>query len=188
MKFSHPPCPHLPPIDHPIRATVLRELGTDRGPLFYDRALECAQSLWRRGVPAQALLLINRAHGADLQTDDRHPMGETYAAAAWILANRDPERFIGNPRRHYQHLATRMVEPRKTLRSWRAWAMWAIAREVDPSWPADERQLADELIHEPSLEEIAGALHQYGLPGEAAAWQSVRVKVTAPCYNEASAL
>lgn len=160
----------------------------DRGPAFYLRALECAQSLWQRNVPAQALLLINRAHGADLENDSLHPIADTYAAVAWILEHRDPEKFIGNPRRHYQHLATRMVEPRKTLRTWRAWACWAIAKEIDPTWPADEIQFANEPVREPTIDEIFAALELHALPGEAASWEVTRARVTTSCYNDASAL
>ena len=90
----------------------MKEFGAERGVDFYERALECAQSLWLQGLPAQALLLINRALGADLRAGE--PVLERwrlpYEAAAWVMLHRDEGQFIGNPRRHYQHLATRMVE------------------------------------------------------------------------------
>ena len=167
------PCPHLPVPTRPLTAASVNEAGRDRGPAFYFLALECAQSLWLAGLPAQALLLINRALSADLSGDERilreWPM--PYAAAAWVMRHREPGHFIGNPRRHYQHLATRMAEPRKELRTWRAWACWAIARAIDPTLPADEKQLAEEGVIEPSSGEIAAHLARLGVPGETTRWR-----------------
>ncbi len=42
------------------------------------------------------------------------------------------------------HLPTRMVEPRKVLRTWRAWDCRALACRVFPEMPADEEQIAGE--------------------------------------------
>ena len=120
------PCPHLPEVGCPMRAAEMKKCGTNRDRQFYLLALECAHSLWMQGLPAQSLLLINRAFGADHAADpamcEIAPL--PYEAAAWVMKNRIEDHFIGNPRRHYQHLATRMVPPRKELRSWRAWACW----------------------------------------------------------------
>lgn len=150
-------------------------MGADRGPGFYGLALECAQALWLAGRPAQALLLVNRALSADLAGGEpapgRWPL--PYAAAAWIMQHRHADHFIGNPRRHYQHLATRMVGPRQELRTWRAWACWALACLIFPEMPADEAQLANEGITEPHPDEIRKRLQQLGLEGEAAVWQDV---------------
>lgn len=171
------PCPHLPAIDAPLRAVEMRVFGKgERGPAFYRRALECAQSLWLQGLPAQSLLQINRAMGADLAGDEtvlvEWPI--PYASAEWVMRNRRESDFIGNPRRHYQHLATRMVEPRKTQRSWRAWACWAIACEIFPEdeFPADEKQIQEEGVEEPTLEAIAIGLDQFGVPGERNSWSA----------------
>jgi hypothetical protein len=168
------PCPHLPVPNRPLTAASINQAGRDRGPEFYQLALECAQSLWLTGVPAQALLLINRAFSADLCGDELvvRTSPAPYAAAAWILRHHDPATFIGNPRRHYQHLATRMVEPRKELRTWRAWACWALARAILPDLPADEHQLAHEGVTEPAIAEIAARLDQLGWPGETEAWRA----------------
>ena len=170
------PCPHLPVIDRPIRAAVMRQFGkSDRGAAFYEQALRCAQSLWLQGVPAQALLQLNRAFGADLEKDapilDVHPL--PYAAMAWIMQQRTEDQFIGNPRRHFQHYATRMNEPRKELRTWRAWACWALACRIFPGYPGDEKQIAEEGVVEPEIDAIAGQLCQLGQPGEADLWKSV---------------
>lgn len=171
------PCPHLPEVSEPLAAAEMRAFGkSDRGPAFYRRALECAQSLWLQGLPAQSLLLINRAMGADLRGDEpilaAWPL--PYAAAAWVMKNRRKDQFIGNPRRHYQHLATRMVEPRKALRTWRAWACWRLAREIFPDDPADEKQLREEEVAEPAPDEIAEKLESFGVPGEGGIWERSR--------------
>ncbi len=162
------PCPFLPEAREALSAASMRRFGTDRGPDFYRAALECAQSLWLQGLPAQALLLINRAMGAAFDGSEPALMDwpVPYAAAAWIMRHREEEQFIGNPRRHYQHLATRMVEPRKELRTWRAWACWYLAREIFPDYPADEKQIAEEGIREPDLSEIQAGLATLGIPGE----------------------
>lgn len=175
---SLPPCPHLPTVDLPLRAGAMRRFGRgegNRGAEFYHAALETAQSLWLQGLPAQALLQINRAMGADLAGVEeillRWPM--PYAAAAWVMRERRGEQFIGNPRRHYQHLATRMVEPRKELRTWRAWACWALACRIFPEMPADRDQIEREGVVEPSVDDIAGKLAVLGDPGEAEAWLEI---------------
>jgi len=170
-------CPFLPEIEAPLKAAEMRVFGkTERGPDFYRRALECAQSLWLQGLPAQSLLQINRAMGADLAGDEpvlaEWPL--PYAAADWVMRHRRAEDFIGNPRRHYQHLATRMVGPRKTQRSWRAWACWALACEIFPvdDYPADEKQIREEGVVEPSHEAIGLGLKEFGAPGEAEVWMA----------------
>ena len=66
-----------------------------------------------------------------------------------------------------------MVPPRKEVRSWRAWACWSFSREIFPDDPADEKQIAEEGVIEPSRDEIAGQLERCGLTGEAELWQSV---------------
>lgn len=170
-----PECPFLPPVDELLTAAVTRRLGGNRGPDFYESALAYAHSLWRRGYPARALLLINRAMGCALEGDEpvlqRWPI--PYDAVAWILTHRLPGQFIGNPRRHWQHLATRMVPPRKDLRAWRAWACWHLARLAMPDLPADEAQLRDEGIREPPQATILRQLETLGHPGEAPLWAAV---------------
>ena len=144
----------------------------ERGGEFYFRALECAQSLWLQSFPAQSLLLINRAFSADLAATPEHPL--PYAAVAWIMQRQTDEAFIGNPRRHYQHLATRMVEPRAALRTARAWACWHLADAHLPqeSFPTDTEQLEKENLTIPSREDVAASLTQLGLPAETAVWEA----------------
>ena len=173
-------CPHLPAVAAPLRASAMRRFAKgDRGAGFYLAALETGQSLWLQGLPAQALLQINRAMGADLRGDEaglsEWPM--PYAAAAWVMRARRDDQFIGNPRRHYQHLATRMVEPRREQRSWRAWACWSLACRIFPEQPADEVQIEREGVVEPTSEQIAARLAKLGLPGEESLWRSVCVNL-----------
>lgn len=169
------PCPFLPRTGEVIGARVMKELGGDRGPRFYLRALECAQSLWLQGLPAQSILLLDRAFGADVGPESREVVEWPlpYAAMHWVLDSVGKEDFIGNPRRHFQHLATRMVEPRRDVRSWRAWACWLYARQLFPDLPADEKQIREEGIREPSEETIGAGLDRFGHRGESAAWRAV---------------
>lgn len=137
----------------------MREVREDAyGERFYLQALKCGQSLWQQGLPAQALLMFNRALGADLNGGEeileQWPL--PYPAIAWVMLQRSDDQFIGNPRRHFQHLATRMVEPRKARRSARAWACWLMACQVFPDCPADEKQIAEEGVVEPSGDENCG--------------------------------
>ena len=169
------PCPFLPEPEAPLGHETTKSLGRDRGPVFYEAALRYAGSLWLQGLPARTLLLINRALGADLRGDE--PILEDwpppYRAIPWILAHRPDQEFIGNPRRHYQHLATRMVEPRKELRSWRAWACWYLSTLVLPEaeFPPDRLQIETEGIREPSEEEIGRQLERLGFPREKDRWE-----------------
>ncbi|MGK0189123.1 MAG: hypothetical protein ACI9R3_004940 [Verrucomicrobiales bacterium] len=167
------PCPHLPIPASALDSSHTRLLGRERGSTFYLAALEYAQSLWLQGFPARSLLLVNRALGADLQGDEsaleEWPL--PYSAAAWIMSHRLEEQFIGNPRRHYQHLATRMVEPRKELRCWRAWACWFMACRIFPDYPADQKQIAEEGVIEPDKVTISDHLHRLGTNGETNLWE-----------------
>lgn len=169
------PCPYLPVPEEPLTASSLRSVGRDRGAVFYLLALSCAQALWLRGLPAQSILLMNRAFSADLSGTERElnqwPL--PFAGVRWVMENRSEDQFIGNPRRHFQHLATRMVEPRRELRSWRAWACWYLACECFPDFPGDEKQLLEEKVCEPSFRDIFENLRKVGLPGEAELWREV---------------
>lgn len=175
------PCPFLPDVAGPLTAASVNALGDDRGPAFYEAALRYAASLWLQGLPARAILLLNRALGADVPADSpvlrKWPL--PYAAVAWILRHARPEHFLGNPRRHWQHLATRMAGPRPELRTWRAWACWRLARLILPGLPADELQLAEEAVREPEEVEIFARLECLGLPGEAALWAEICVTFAA---------
>ncbi len=152
----------------------MHALGKDRSAAFYHTALNYAQSLWLAGFPAKTLLLINRALSCKLPEVALDGNGKPYHAVAWILLNRPADRFIGNPRRHYQHLATRMVEPHKELRAWRAWACWYLAKELlaESEFPPDMVQVRDELIIKPRRADIANQLKRLSPNDDVAAWES----------------
>ena len=175
MQPSISPCPFLPTITHTLTAACFVRIGHERGPLFYETALHYAQSLWCEGFPARALLLLNRAMGCALDGTElivqKFPM--PYRAVAWFLVEHREGQFIGNPRRHWQHLATRMSGPRCLIRTWRAWACWALAVKLMPDQPADQEQIVREGIREPTRTEIFAYLAEFGLPGEAEEWLAV---------------
>jgi hypothetical protein len=163
----------LPPPPLGLDHRHLARHGEARDAAFYLSCLEYGHALWQRGLAARAVLCLDRAMGADLTllaaaaVLAQWPM--PYAAMGWFLTHTPPEIFIGNPRVHFQHYADRMNEPRRALRSARAWACWALARRLRPEWPADPKHD----VREPTEAEIAAALVAHGLPGEAALWQSV---------------
>lgn len=119
--------------------------------------------------------MLNRAMGARLDpTLDRdlllrHPL--PYRAVGWILRHGEAGGFLGNPRRHFQHLATRMSGPDPERRTARAWACWELARRVNADWPPDLEQIESESLTEPDLEQIERDLSMHGLQGEVAEWQ-----------------
>ena len=182
------PCPFLPPpSERRFTAEDIHALGPDRSERFYHTALGYAQTLWLDGFPAKSLLLVNRALACVLRdtllnTSPDPGSGEPgyrggmapYHAKAWMIHHRPLDRFIGNPRRHYQHLATRMVEPNKALRTWRAWACWYLAKELLPEseYPSDTEQVRKERIVEPTRGQIAERLSQLSPRDDLAAWES----------------
>jgi hypothetical protein len=161
-KFINPPCPLLPSIDRLWVPRDVLKLGRDRSAVFYLASLHYAQSQWQRGLPAQAILQLNRALACPLALAEpilaEHPL--PYRAMAWMIRQQRDGQFLGNPRRHFQHLATRMVEPNKELRVWRAWACWYMAKEILPedAFPGDQEQIQAEGVVEPTWEEIAHSL------------------------------
>ncbi|MFD2257327.1 hypothetical protein ACFSSA_11630 [Luteolibacter algae] len=146
------PCPYLPQAytDRPLRH------GEGRGAGFYYDALCFAQEYWIKKKPAQAILQLNKAFSADLRGDEviLKTWPQPYAALEWIMANAadGSHGFLGNPVRHFQHLATRMSGPRREIRVRRAWCCFWIARralEGRGDFPLDGRQIAREGIHIP---------------------------------------
>jgi hypothetical protein len=165
-------CPFLPPAPNVIRPAEtrpIRESG-DRG-AYYIAALTCAQSLWLEGKPAQAILQLNHALGVELAADDpavvQWPL--PYQAKMWLFTRRHEDGFLGNPTRHYQHLASRMSGPNSKLRSWRAWACFYLSERVLPAkeYPRDNRQIDRENLSIPTWETTLDMISQLGIPGEA---------------------
>lgn len=169
--MSFPRCPHLPTPRAGMDWRVYQAHGDDRGPAFYGTCLEYAHALWHRALPARALLCLDRAMGADLSLADPviHAWPMPYAAMAWIMREVPRDLFCGNPRVHFQHYADRMNEPRRELRTARAWACWHLACRVRPELPGDPRH---EVIP-PTEEEVIQQLTSLALPGEPQLWQTV---------------
>lgn len=149
-------CPYLPPYELGRPKTH----GSDRGGAFYLDALSFAQGHWLEGKPAQAILQLNRAISADLSEDDPilSEWPWPYDALAWILekAAGGDYGFLGNPVRHFQHLATRMSGVRREVRIACAWRCFHIARRVlegKGDFPLDGKQIAREGIFIPSVRE-----------------------------------
>lgn len=104
-------CPWLPRVSTKLGPEATRQYP-DKGEAFYLAALAYAQSLWLDGKPAQAILQLNKAWMADLDGTEAalasHP--SPYRALRWIItmAKDGDSGFLGNPVRHFQHLASRM--------------------------------------------------------------------------------
>lgn len=180
------PCPYLPMPTRVLTSDDIHALGSDRSARFYDIAMEYAQVLWLAGFPAKALLLVNRALGCrlpevSLKPGDGGVKAAPYHAKAWLLWHRKPELFVGNPRRHYQHLATRMVEPHKELRTWRAWACWYLAKELLPEheYPDDAKQVREEGIVKPTRAQIADHLKRLSPNDDVEAWKDALAMIHA---------
>ena len=175
--FSFGACRFLPEVSDLYDHMVTRSLGPMKCDRYYFAALSYAQSLWRQGKPAQAILQLNKAFMSDLRGDEevleRFPA--PYAALVWILENRPEDRFLGNPVRHFQHLATRVSGDRREIRSWRAWACFHLSQRVLPGeeFSPDEEQVAMELIIFPPWEGVVEAIRRTGWRGEAEVLEEV---------------
>lgn len=165
------PCPHLPSVEGQVTAASMQAFRLDRGADFYRAALRYAQSLWLEGKPAQAILQLNKALSADLP-DPVEVLAYSpwpYDALKWILEQNTDGAFLGNPVRHFQHLASRMSGPRKEVRVWRAWACFHLSEASldSESFPRDLEQMDREGLIIPELSEVLDALEEMGWPGEA---------------------
>ncbi len=144
--------PHLPPAPADLTPAHTRQHREECGPAFYQACLEFAQSLWLQRKPAQALLQLNKSSFAE------GPF--PYAALKWFLEHREDDLFIGNPVRHFQHLATRMSGPRSEIRISRAWACFHLSKAILPAeeFPEDDSQIENEALKIPSLGEVLDSL------------------------------
>jgi hypothetical protein len=142
--------PHLPDAPPGLDPGHTRRHRRECGPLFHRACLELAQSFWQQGKPAQAILQLNKA--AFVPT-----LPAPYPALVWFLIHRRPDLFLGNPVRHFQHLASRMSGEHAPLRAWRAWACFHLAHEILPpaDFPRDEEQITHEDLLIPDLATIA---------------------------------
>lgn len=163
------PCPWLPAVSGRLEPSVTRRHGKERGAAFYHDALCYAQSQWLHGKPAQAILQLNKAWMARLDAAPEFP--PPYRALVWLLqrAGSGDFGFIGNPPRHFQHLATRMSGPDSAVRSCRAWICFHLATVAmeGMGYDRDGVQLAREGIWIPGWDHALHGIHRMGWPGEA---------------------
>ncbi len=171
--FQNPACPWLPEVYERHDGSLTRRYSEEKGPEFYAAALRYAHSQWRLGKPAQALLQLNKAWMADLgeATEVLRMLPPPYRALGWIMENAaaSGDGFLGNPVRHFQHLASRMSGPRAAVRSARAWLCFHLAETLLPSenFPRDGVQLVREGLWIPSWQCALTQVAQGGWPGEA---------------------
>ncbi len=103
------PCPFLPSCGRPLSWRDLNAHRDGQGPELYRLCLEYAQQLWLDGLPARALLAVDRALYCAVPTEAEvlreYPM--PYRTVGWMVSQ-PAEGFTGNARVHYQHLADRV--------------------------------------------------------------------------------
>ena len=170
-------CPELPSVDEVLTASTTSVYGRNFNAEFYYSSLCYAQSLWLEGKAAQALLQLNKSFMAEFGGGEEILISWPlpYGAKHWVMSHCPVEDFLGNPVRHYQHLATRMHGVRAELRGWRAWGCFHLAEKVldHASNPRDEEQIEMEKILIPSVARVLDQLERLGLPGEAGLFEEV---------------
>lgn len=199
--FVNMACPWLPEVKDVLGPAVTRRHGARRDHVFYQDALSYAQSQWQSGKPAQALLQLDKAwmwvpgrHGENPMGDPGSDPGDgrklvcelsgvadPYRALVWILrqAWRGDRGFLGNPVRHFQHLASRMSGPGAELRAWRAWACMHLAERALPGagFPRDGGQICREGLWIPAWSATLAALARLGWPDEST-WAQTAATLT----------
>ena len=141
--------PHLPEAPENLGPNHTRRHRAMGGTHFHQACLELSQSLWLQGKPAQAILQLNKA---SMVPDQAAP----FPALIWYLIHRKDDLFIGNPVRHFQHLASRMSGDHAELRSWRAWASLHLSEIILPvsDFPRDQEQIKKEGLEIPNFGEV----------------------------------
>lgn len=164
-------CPYLPDVDGVLDANSMDPHRKERGAGYYLAALRYAQSLWLEKKPAQAILQLNKAWSAHLRGDEAvlRDWPPPYRALAWILRHTPDGLFLGNPVRHFQHLASRMAGPNPEPRRWRAWACFHLSESCLDAvgFPRDENQIANEALDIPTRDMVWQQLDALGWRGEA---------------------
>lgn len=139
-------------------------------------ALRYAQSLWLVGKPAQAILQLNKSWMADL-SGVKFPFGpgqSPYRALVWIIDQAAGGQcgYLGNPVRHFQHLASRMSGRDAEIRAWRAWLCFHLAERVlnSDQFPRDGEQIAREGLWIPGRLRAQHEISAKGWIGELDEW------------------
>ncbi len=151
------PCPHLPTISELLPITHTRKHREACGPDYFQSCRELAQSLWLSGSPAQAILQLDKSFMASTPKNLPLAVQDTYQAILWIIQNAPDDQFLGNPVRHFQHLASRMNmnQPNAKLRIWRAWACLHLTEKFSPEkYPRDTAQTKNEALTIPNIKEV----------------------------------
>ncbi len=170
---ENPPCPWLPEISSTHDFSLTRRHGHVKGAEFYLDALRYAQSQWISRKPAQAILQLNKSWMADLTGHEpvlkSHP--SPYLALVWIMENAagGNHGYLGNPVRHFQHLASRISGPRAGIRSWRAWLCFHLGEKNlnRAEFPRDGDQIAREGLWIPGFQRALEEVSIDGWAGEA---------------------
>jgi len=172
-------CPYLPPTTKVLRPSDMRSIKTDGSiESYYRGSLTTAQSLWLAGLPAQALLQLNHSHVLK-----EWPL--PYEAKVWIFQHFEDDDFIGNPVRHYQHLASRVSGPNQELRSWRAWACFHLAEtylapDHPEKFPRDLKQITKEQLAIPTWTDCLEMIQSKGNQAETEQLRDLMKKNTPP--------
>jgi hypothetical protein len=175
------PCPHLPEVDDWLDPEVTRRHGQEKGAAYYRDALRYSQFHWQSGKPAQALLQLNKAWIADLTNDQvLLEFPPPYQAMLWMIhqAAGGERGYLGNPVRHFQHLASRMSGPRAEVRRWRAWMCFHLSERClgqIPGFPRDGEQLVREGLWIPGLGRVLEEIADAGWRGEAEVIASLEI-------------
>ncbi len=161
-------CPWLPAMAPDMTWRNLRSLRDAPPQDLYLALLRYTQKLWRVDSTARAILALDRALLIRLPNGDPilDEWPTPYAALHWMLTHHDGSSFLGNPRRHYQHLAGRVSGNDAERKRWVAWACWYISRQTLQGLEPDTLQN----ILEPAATDIASHLTQHGIAGEAQWW------------------
>jgi len=150
-------CPFLPTVSQVYRAGSPLRPDNLEDQYYYRQRY--AQSCLNIKKPAQALLHLNHALAIDLPDSWFNQNPYPYKAIKWVVQHKSSgEEFLGNPVRHFQHLATRIPshQPLAKLRSQRAWVCFHLSEAIlsNNTFPRDEEQIIKENLEIPSLEEI----------------------------------
>lgn len=92
---------------------------------------------------------------ADSEILKKYPI--PYEAILWIIQHSSGNDFLGNPVRHFQHLASRMnqKQPQPELRRARAWCCLHLSEQAfgSATFPRDLTQVQREQLHIPSFDQ-----------------------------------
>jgi hypothetical protein len=135
------PCPLLPVAKQSMSFRDLQAARAQGVGAAYRVNLEYAQWLWQHGLPARAILAMDKALFLCLPIN--HPEVQhnplPYAATLWVMTHAKANHFLGNPRVHYQHLADRVRGCKACQKALRAWACWHLVCRWRPDLPGDDQ-------------------------------------------------